>query len=201
MKIHTFEALFLHVFTQILRKAFGQRGSHHPFTPFRPLLYLLKQVLYLRGRRSYMDNGVKKSGGPDDLLHNLSAACLQLVGTWGGRDVQHLIYLTFPFIEAQGAVVQCRGQTEAVVHQGLLPRTVSVVHATYLRNGHVGLIHYHKKVPGKIINQGIGWFTGGPTAYVSGIVLYAVAVAGFFYHLHVVTGTGLEALGLQVFAL
>ena len=104
------------------------------------------------------------------------------------------------FLKAQGAVVQGRGQAEAIVHQGLLPGPVAPEHPPELGDGDVGLVDDHQGLPGQVIQEGRGGLPRGPAREVPGIVLDAVAVAQLLHHLQVEAGALLQALGLQQFA-
>ena len=105
------------------------------------------------------------------------------------------------FLKAQGAVVQGRGQAEAIVHQGLLAGPVAPKHPPELGDGDVGLVDDHQGLPGQVIQEGRGGLPRGPAREVPGIVLDAVAVAQLLHHLQVEAGALLQALGLQEFAL
>ena len=76
---------------------------------------------------------------------------LQFVGPRCGRGVDHLIDPLLELLEAQGAVVQCRWESEAVLHQRLLARAVAVVHPRKLGDGHMRFINEEQEVIGEVI--------------------------------------------------
>ena len=104
-------------------------------------------------------------------------------------------------LEAQGPVVQGRGQAEAVVHQGLFAGLVPPVHALELGHGDVGFVDDHQGFPGQVVQQGRGRLARGPAGEVPGVVLDAVAEAQLLHHLQVEAGALLQALGLQEFVM
>src|SRR5690606_40197459 len=57
-------------------------------------------------------------------------------------------------------VVQRRRQPEPVLHQRLLARTVTAVHAADLRDGYVGLVDENDDVFRQVVEQGRGRLTG-----------------------------------------
>ena len=80
---------------------------------------LVDQVVDLARRRPDQDLGVDQPGGADDLLDHAALRLLQLVGARRGRDVDSLPDAALELGERQRAVVQGRGQSEAVLDQRL----------------------------------------------------------------------------------
>ena len=102
------------------------------------------------------------------------------------RYEHHLVYMCFEFFEIEGSVVQCRGQTEAIIYQCLFSRTVSCIHAADLRNRHMRLVHDDQKIIRKIIKQCKRRLTRFSSAHHGGIVLYSLAETGFLKHLDII---------------
>ncbi|OPZ72537.1 MAG: hypothetical protein BWY80_01107 [Firmicutes bacterium ADurb.Bin456] len=86
-----------------------------------------------------------------------------------------------------------------MLHQGILTGAVPGVHPPYLGHSHVGLINNHDKIPGEVVQQGIGRLTGLPPRKMAGVILDAAAKAHLLHHFHIVTGPLFQALGLQQF--
>ena len=59
----------------------------------------------------------------------------ELVGAGRGGDVDDLVDAVLELFELERAVVERRGQAEAVVDEVLLARAVAVPHAVELRDG------------------------------------------------------------------
>ena len=87
---------------------------------FRPLAYLLHQVVYLVLRRAYLNLGVQQPRRTYDLLHDDALGLVQLVVGRGSADVYNLVNHLLELVECQRAVVEGGGQTEAVLHKVLL---------------------------------------------------------------------------------
>ena len=62
--------------------------------------YLVEQVVYLSLSGFRYDCGIQEARGTDDLLHHLLAVVV-LVGAWGGRDVDDLVYVLLNLLKAE----------------------------------------------------------------------------------------------------
>lgn len=142
------DPLFRQEIRQILGHFLGQGRHQHPLVLCGAGVDLAQQVGDLPFHRAHRDERVQKAGGPDDLLGHLGAV-LALVLAGGGRNEDHLVQLRLHFLKFQGAVVERRGQTEAVLHQRFLAGIVAAVHGAHLRQGDVALIHKEEKSFGK----------------------------------------------------
>ena len=100
-------------------------------------------------------------------------------------------------LEGEGAVVQGRGEAEAVVHQGLLTGAVAGEHAPGLGHGHVRLVHEHEVVVREIIQQRPRGLPRGPAGEVPRVVLDPQADPRLPHHLQVEAGALLQALRFQ----
>ena len=115
----------------------------------------------------------------------------------GGRNVDGLGHPFLELLKLQGTVVQGRGETEAVAHQGLLAGTVGLVHGPDLGDGDVTFVKEHEEVLVDIVQEGGRGLARVPAGEVAGIVFNAVAIADLIEHLNVVLGPLLQTLGLQ----
>ncbi len=125
---------------------------------------------------------------------------LELVGAGGGRQEDHLAHLVGELVEGEGAVVEGRGQAEAVLHQGLLAGPVTLVLAVDLGDGHVALVDDGEEVRGEEVEQGVGRLARAAAVEVAAVVLDAVAHPHLGQHLEVVLGPQPQALGLEQLA-
>jgi hypothetical protein len=135
------------------------------------------------------------------LLHDHAAGLLQLVRSRGGGDVHHLSQALLELVEVQRAVVQGRGQAEAVLDQRRLALTVAVVHPAHLGDALVALVDDHQRVLGQVVQERGRRLPRGPPREMPRVVLDAVAVADLAQHLQVEHRALEEALGLQQLAL
>ena len=192
-------ALFQQVLAQVFGHAFGERGHQHPFAHRCPLPDAPQQILDLPLDGPHADRRIDQAGGPDNLVGGV-VADLALVGTGCGRDVHGLPGLLQKLLKVQRAVIERRGQPEAVVHQGLLAGTVPVGHAADLRNGHVRLVDEGDEVVWKVVEHGVRRGPDGAPVDMPRVVLDAGTVAEHLHHLQVVQRALLDALGLEQFA-
>ena len=181
---------------QLLGHALGQRGHQRALVTPGALADLVHQVVDLALGRPDLNLRIEQAGGPDDLLHHLRE-CFSLVGAGRGRGVDRLVDVVLELLELQRAVVQGRGQAEAVVDQHFLARAVAVVHAADLRKGHVRLVDEHQEIVGEVVQQRPGRAPRRAPSQVAGVVLDTRAIARLPQHLQVVAGALLQALGLQ----
>jgi len=88
-----------------------------------------------------------------------------------------------------------------MLHQVALARTIALVHAPELRNGHVALVDEKQVVVGQVFDERGGRLAGGAAGEVARIILDAVAIPQRAHHLEVVHGALMDALRLQDLAL
>ncbi len=103
----------------------------------------------------------------------------------------------FKLVKFQRAVIEGRGQAEAVFHKGFLARPVAAVHRAHLRQGDVAFVHEQQKVLREIVQQRHWRASGRAVRDDAGIVLYPGAVAQLLHHVYVVISALLYALGLD----
>ena len=93
------------------------------------------------------------------------------------------------FLKVKRTVVQCRRQTETVVHQCHFPGTVPCIHPPYLGQGNMGLIYDDQIIILEEVHQAMGRFALLGARQMPGIVFNAGAEAGFPKHFHIKIGT------------
>ena len=196
MQVAHADAVLVEVLGQILGHALGQGGDQHPFLPLDPQVDLRQQVVDLGGRRPQLDLGVHQPRRAHHLLDHL-AAVLLLVIPRRGRNEHRLRRQGFPLLEAQGSVVQRRGQAKAVFHQGFLARAVALVHAADLRHRNMAFVDEQQAVLRQVFEQGRRRFARRSAGQVARIVLDAAAIAQLHHHLDVVVHPLLETLHLH----
>ena len=97
-------------------------------------------------------------------------------------------------LEVERTVVERRGHAKSIFHQGLLARTVAVIHAVKLRHSLVRLVDEHQKVARKIIKQRGRRFARKASGEMARVVLDAVAVAHGLDHFEVIHHALMDAL-------
>ena len=112
-----------------------------------------------------------------------------------GADIDRLVDMLLELIETQRAVVQRRGQAEAVADQHFLARAVALIHAAHLRQRHVALVHDQQPVGGEVVEQCPGCAAGRALRQRAAVVLDAAAEAHLAHHLEVVDGAHRDAVG------
>ena len=116
---------------QVLGHFLGEGGHQHALVPLRPGVYLRHQVVDLTQHRTDLHSGVQQAGRPDDLFHDLVRLLLFKVAG-GGGDEHRLGEALLELLELQRSVVVRTGQAEGVLHQGVLPGMIAVVHGPHL---------------------------------------------------------------------
>ena len=186
----------LQVYRQVLRHLLGQGRHQNTLVSGGAGVDLPDQIVDLPLNGTHLHLRVQQSGGTDDLLHRLAGTGALIIAGSGG-DVNHLIDLLIEFRKVQGAVVVSRGQTEAVIHQRVLPAPVSGIHGAALGQGHVALVDKHEIVLGEIVQQRGGRRPRRPPLNYTGIVLDAVAEADLRQHFQVIGRPLGDALGFD----
>ena len=167
----------------------------------RPHPDLGEEVVDLALHRPDLQPRVHEAGGADHLLDHDAPRLLQLVGARRGGDVERLADPLLELLEVERAVVEGRGQAEAVLDERRLALAVAVVHPAHLRDRLVGLVHHDQRVLRQVVEQRRRRLARLASGEVARVVLDAVAVAGLAQHLEVEHGALVEALGLEQLAL
>ncbi len=159
----------------------------------------LHEVVDLARGGLHHDFGVDEAGGPDDLVHHLGGD-VELVGAGSGRQEDDLAHLVGELVEGERSVVERRGETEPVLHEGLLARTVTFVLPVDLRDRHVALVDHGQEVGREEVEKGVGGLPGAAAVEMPAVILDAVAHPDLGEHLEVVLGPQPEPLGLEQLA-
>ena len=72
-----------------------------------------------------------------------------------------------------------------------------MVHPPDLRDSDMGFIDYDQKVRRKIIEKGVGWFSGLSHAEIERVIFYTGAVAEFSQHLKVKQSSLFDPVGFD----
>ena len=161
----------------------------------------VQEVVHLAPGGAHFYARVHEPRGTDDLFNHPAFRPFQLVSGGRGGNVDQLIDSGVELLEVERAVVQSRGQTKTVIHQGLFPRPVPTVHAVKLRNRYVTLVDKQQEVIGKVIYESRRWLAGLPAGYVARIIFNAVAETQLQHHFQIEICSLLDALGLDKFLL
>src|SRR5688572_6934224 len=103
-------------------------------------------------------------------------------------------------MKIQRAIVKGRGQSKTIIYQYELAASVASIHATYLGNGLVAFVNYHKEVFGKIIKQAERSCSRYSPVKKAGIVFNAAAVSQLFYHFKIILHSLFQTLRFYEFA-
>jgi hypothetical protein len=101
----------------------------------------------------------------------------------------------------QRAVVERRGQAEAVVHEHRLARAVAVEHAADLGDGHVALVDHDERIARQVVDERGRRLARSASRQVARVVLDPLAEPELVHHLEVEVGALLQALQLEELAL
>src|SRR5438445_10846272 len=103
-------------------------------------------------------------------MHGVGVArAVELVRTGSRRGLDRLARAPGQLVERERAVVERRGQAEAVLDEGLLARAIPVVHSTDLGHRDVALVDADQSVLRQIVDHGrrrLPWPVPGPVATV-----------------------------------
>ena len=108
----------------------------------------------------------------------------------------HLLKL----FEFQRAVVHSGRQSETIFHKIDFSRTVSPIHCTDLGYAHVAFVDNDQEIIRKEIEQTIGAGTGSTAVEITGVILNSGTMSQFPDHLHIVSYSLIQSLGLVFFA-
>ena len=197
MDVAATNAHFCEIFLQLLGHPFGKSGNKHPFVHFGPFADFLKQVIHLIFHRTNLNRRVKQSGRPYNLLNHKAFRLLKLVVC---RSCAHKYLLScnlLEFIEFQRSVVRCGRESEPIVNQYALPRMVTTVHGTDLRQGNMALVDECNEILGEIVNQAERPHPFLPSVEIPGIILDSGAITHFLDELEIIFHPLLQSLSLQ----
>ena len=107
--------------------------------------------------------------------------------------------MAFKLLTTQWPVIQGRWQTEAIVDQHLLTRTVSIVHSLDLPHGHVALINHNQKIIWEEVEKSIRRLSFASSVHVTRVVFNAVCIAHLTEHLDIILCTLFQTLSFKEF--
>ena len=188
------------ILRQLLSHTLRQRGDKHALLMLLTYENLFQQVVNLILARTYVNDGVEKSGGTDNLLYDNALSLVHLEVGRCGRYVHHLIGHLHKFLKPQRTVVKGGRQTESVFHKVLLAGAVATIHGAYLRHADVALVYEHEIVLGEEVEQTVRTFAWFASVEVARIVLNARTMSKLLYHLHVILDAFLDALRTDMVA-
>ena len=196
------DALFMHVFGQILGHAFGQRGAQRAHSRSAvDFAHFVQQIIDLGADGADFDRRVQQPRGADHLFGEHAAGLFQFPFGRGGGHEHGLRAHGVPFFEFERAVVHAGRQAEAVFGQREFAAVVAFVHAADLRDRDVGFICKNDGVVGDEFKQCGGRFARCAPRQVAGIVFDAVAHARRLEHFKIEVGALFQPLRLEQFAI
>src|SRR6185312_633203 len=151
--VAAFDAQPVHIFCQLFGHALSKGGYQHTVAHLYRSIHFFQQVVNLVDHRAHLDNRVQQTGGAYYLLNHHAARFFQFKIAGGSAHINGLRGQALKFLEIKRAVIQRRRQTEAVIHEGYLPRAVAAIHRPDLRHGNVAFIDHHQVIVGEIIQQ------------------------------------------------
>ena len=149
---------------------------------------------------TYLYLWVQQARGTNQLFHHNAFGFVQLIFRWRGADINDLVYHVVKFLKAQGSVVKRRRQTETILHQVLFPSPVAAIHGPDLWNAHVAFVNEEQVILWEKVQETIRPLPRFPPVEVTGIILYARAVAQLLDHLDIIFHSLLDALRLDIVA-
>ena len=196
VQVHRLHAHLLQIVVEILRHLLRQRRDKRSLVALHALADLVQQVVNLTVRWTDVDLGVKDACRADHLLDHLGRD-IELVGTWRGRNEDHLVDVVLELVKPQRAVVEGARKPEPVLHQRPLPREIALVHRAYLGNRDMGLVDEQEPVVREIVEQRPRRGPGVTSGQVARVVLDPRAVPDLAERLQVVPGPLFEPRRLQ----
>ena len=185
MQVLHFEILFGEMLRQRLGHSLGQSRYQRALSDFHELAQFGNKRIYLIARRENLNARIYQAGGADNLLNDLGRA-LQFVRARRRSCKDNLPDCPLPLVEPQRSVVQRRWKAEAVLHEGTLARTVSVIHPAKLGQRYVAFVHHHQEVVREILQQVARRLSRLPALQMARVVLDALAVAEVLNHLQII---------------
>ena len=101
------------------------------------------------------------------------------------------------FIEPQRPIVERGRQTESVVDEIFLARTIAAIHAANLRHGHMALIDEHQRIARQVVDQRRRRLARLAPGQVPRVVFDAFAEPDLAHHFEIEAGALLDSLRLD----
>ena len=125
---------------------------------------------------------------PSDAITFFISLCKSSI-RGSSRYINGLTYSRTEFVKSQRAIIVSRAKSETITDKIVFPRSVTVVHRAYLRNGHMAFIDKHDEVFREIIQKRKRRFALCATVEISAVIFYTAAITYFAHHLDVVRGS------------
>ena len=197
MHIAHAQTLFVHIFGQVFRHFFRQRGHQCPLAGCAGRATLGDQIINLAGGRANLASRVNKPRRSNDLLDENAARAIHLPATRRCRDMHCLGTHNVPFFKFHGPVVDTAWQPEAELGQGRFAAEVAAKHATDLRHRYMAFISENQRIVGQIFKQCGRRLAGLASCQIARIILNSRAASGGFQHFNVEQGALFQTLGFE----
>ena len=115
--------------------------------------------------------------------------------------IHNLILQSFPFVERKRTVIHGARQTESVIDEVHLARSVAAIHGSNLRNGHVAFVDDHEVIFREIIEQTERPLSRLTSVEVTRVILNARAEAELLHHFNIIYHAFFHAFGFNELAL
>ena len=163
----------LEVIAQFFGHTLRQRGHQGALAALDAQLYLLDQVIDLTLGGAHDNLRIEQACRADELFGDNAFTLVELIVGGGSAHIDGLVGHHLKFLKTQGSVVQCRFESESIVHQIGLAGLVATVHGAYLRHSDMALINDGEEVIGEIIQQAERPHAGPAAVKVAAVVLDA----------------------------
>ena len=151
---------------------------------FRFLVNFGKQIINLSFSGTNLNFRIQEAGRTDDLFCSKQLMLFFIFsGSCGNKE--HLIDFPLKLGKIQRTVIEGGGKTETEVDKSGFSGKISVVHPSNLGKTDVAFVHNNQEVVRKVVNQGIGRFTGRCKIQMPGIVFDPGTDTGFPNHFHI----------------
>ena len=181
--------MFFEVFCEVFCHPFGQRGDQHTFVNRRTGADLRQQIVNLRRHRTHLNDRIQQAGRSYHLIDHFITGFLQLIVARRRRNVDSLRSQRLELFKFKRTVIQRRRQTESVFDQGFFTRPIAAIHASNLRDSHVGFIHHQQAIGRQVIKQRRRRLARAATGQIAGVVFNPRAVTQLIHHFQIELGT------------
>ena len=159
------------ILRQIFRHPLGQGGDEDALIAGDAHSDFVEHVIHLPQYRTHLTRWVHQPCGPDHQFHHAAPFFFDLVLRRSGRGIDELLRHLLKLVKTQRAVVQRRGQPEAMLDQCFLAGAVTEVHPSDLRNRDMALVNDHERVLRQVADQGRRGASGFPALEDAAVVL------------------------------
>ncbi|OPX73296.1 MAG: hypothetical protein A4E38_00135 [Methanoregulaceae archaeon PtaB.Bin108] len=196
MKVPGPDALLGQVLGELLGELLREGGEKDPVSPCNCLPDLPDDILCLAFDLPDQHNRIDKAGRTDDLLHHLRRMGEFIFGRSCG-DKDRLAHVLLELLKHQRAVVECAREPKPILYESFFSGPIAMEHPVELGNRLVALVDEHQVVPGKVIEEAVGFLPGLPEIKVARVILYSLAGSRLLDHLEVVEGPLLQPVRFE----